>query len=112
MLQSKPIAIRNAKGFREARGLSDELVVFRGFGSVVQTWRLEQRAESPTQGRGAGAGVEEGGGRERKGSGYAQNLYCVIEPKGNPGARDCPPGGGSRVALTHAICLRAQQPLW
>src|SRR5258707_157532 len=60
ILQSKLLALGDAKGFCEARGLFDKLVLFHGFGSVVQTWRSEQRAESPSEGGEAVVGVEEG----------------------------------------------------
>ena len=64
ILQSKLLALRNAKGFRQARGFFDELVVFHGFGSVVQTWRSEQRAESPAESGEAVAGMKQRNVRE------------------------------------------------
>src|SRR5260370_22575462 len=79
--------------------------------SVVQTWRLEQRAESPTEGREAVAGVEEGVVRERKESVHAQNIYGVIDANGNLDAGYGPAELDSRGAVKHAICCAEKQRL-
>ena len=74
VFQSKLLSLRNAKGFRQSRGLFDEFVVFHDFGSVVQTWRSEQRADSPAEGGEAVVGVEERIFGQGKESIHAQNI--------------------------------------
>src|SRR5437016_12647598 len=108
ILQSKPLALRNAKGPCQARGLFDEFVAFHGFGSVVQTWRSEQRAESPAEGGGAVVGMEDGIVQEGKESVHTENIYRVIGTNGNLDAGHSPPELDSRGAVEHAVCCAQQ----
>src|SRR4029077_15700235 len=111
ILQSKLFALGNAKGFCEARGLFDELVVLHGPGSVVQTCRSEQRAESPSEGREAIVGVEEGIFRERKEAVQPQHIQRVISADRNLNSGHGPAELDSSGTVKHAVCCAKKQRL-
>src|SRR5882762_9279512 len=80
ILQTKLFALGYTKRFCKARGLFDELVVFHGFGSVVQTHRSEQRAQSPAENREAVSG-ESDGARKGNRAVETKQIQSVVSAK-------------------------------
>ena len=83
ILQTKLFALGYTKRFCKARGLFDELVAIHGFGSVVQTRRSEQRAQSPAESRETVSSEKGGFVRETGRAVETKQIQSVVSAKRN-----------------------------
>jgi hypothetical protein len=103
ILQTKLFTPGYTKRCCEARGLFDELVAIHGFGSVVQTCRSEQRAQSPAESGEAVSGEKDGFVRETDGAVEAEQIQSVVSAKRNIDTGHGPAEFDSRGAVKHAV---------
>ena len=103
ILQTKLFTLGYTKRCSEARGLFDELVAIHGFGSVVQTCRSEQRAQSPAESGETISGEKDGFVRETDGAVEAKQIESVVSAKRNIDTGHGPAEFDPRGAVKHAV---------
>ena len=103
ILQTKLFALGYTKRFCKARGLFDELVVFHGFGSVVQTCRSEQRAQAPAESRETVSGENDGFVRETDRAVETKQIQSVVSANRNIDTGHGPAEFDPCGAVKHAV---------
>src|SRR6266446_10940022 len=97
--------------FCKARGLFDELVAIHGFGSVVQTRRSEQRAQSPAESRETVSSEKGGFVRETDRAVETKQIQSVVSAKRNINTGHGPAEFDPCGAVKHAVGRGEKQRL-